>query len=152
MAQVVITCSSDDMRRNYCAADTRGGVRMIRQRSDAACREGHSWGVSPRGIWVDRGCRADFEIGAGGERRGYRGRGDRDDDDYRRGYGGGESVISCSSDDMRRHFCGADVRGARVNVLRQHSDAACREGYSWGTTRQGIWVDRGCRAEFIVRR
>jgi len=59
----MITCSSDDGRRNYCNADTRDGVRMVRQRSDAACRQGSTWGYDHRGIWVDRGCRADFETG-----------------------------------------------------------------------------------------
>jgi len=58
-----ITCSSDDGRRTYCDADTRDGVRLVRQRSDASCRQGSTWGYDRRGIWVDRGCRADFEIG-----------------------------------------------------------------------------------------
>ena len=30
----IISCSSDNMRRNYCAADVRGGVQLVRQRSD----------------------------------------------------------------------------------------------------------------------
>lgn len=58
----VIRCSSDDGRRNYCAADTRDGVRMVRQISGSACRQGETWGFDRRGIWVDRGCRAEFEI------------------------------------------------------------------------------------------
>jgi DUF3011 family protein len=59
----IVTCSSDDMRRHYCDADTRDGVRMVRQRGDAACRQGSTWGYDRRGIWVDRGCRADFAVG-----------------------------------------------------------------------------------------
>jgi hypothetical protein len=59
----VLTCSSDDMHRHYCDADTRNGVRLVRQRSDAQCRQNYSWGYDRRGIWVDRGCRADFETG-----------------------------------------------------------------------------------------
>ncbi len=150
-AQSVVTCSSDDMRRHVCSADTRGGVRMVRQRSDAACREGYSWGTTRRGIWVDHGCRADFEVGgqAGGRYDGSRG---RRYDRYSQGSRGDNYVISCSSDDMRRHYCNADTRGARVRVFKQHSDAACREGYSWGTSNRGIWVDHGCRAEFEVVR
>lgn len=57
-----VQCSSDNMRRNYCEVDTRGGVRLIRQRSDAQCRQGYTWDYDRRGIWVDRGCRADFEV------------------------------------------------------------------------------------------
>ena len=58
-----MSCSSDDMRRHYCNADTRDGVRLVRQNSDAACRQGSTWGFDRRGIWVDRGCRAEFAVG-----------------------------------------------------------------------------------------
>src|SRR5581483_5865280 len=57
-------CASDDGRRNYCNADTRGGVRLVRQRSGSPCIEGRTWGYDRNGIWVDRGCRADFETNA----------------------------------------------------------------------------------------
>ena len=57
-----ISCSSDDGHRRYCPADTRGGVRLIKQRSDSPCRQGYSWGFDRGGIWVDRGCRADFVV------------------------------------------------------------------------------------------
>jgi hypothetical protein len=58
----IVSCASNG-RRQYCDADTRGGVTLQRQRSDAECRQGSSWGFDKRGIWVDRGCRADFEVG-----------------------------------------------------------------------------------------
>jgi hypothetical protein len=51
------------MNRNYCKADTRNGARIIRQRSESDCIYGRTWGYDGRGIWVDRGCRADFELG-----------------------------------------------------------------------------------------
>jgi len=59
----VISCSSDDMHRHYCPADTRGGVQLVKQNSDSSCRQGRSWGFDRRGIWVDHGCRADFQVG-----------------------------------------------------------------------------------------
>src|SRR5262249_51845045 len=62
-AQSDLYCASEDGRRHYCAADTRGGVRLSRQHSDAACIAGRTWGYDRRGIWVDRGCRADFVTG-----------------------------------------------------------------------------------------
>jgi hypothetical protein len=58
----VVTCNSDDGRRHYCGIDTNGGVRLLRQRSDSPCQRDFSWGVDRRGVWVDRGCRADFEV------------------------------------------------------------------------------------------
>jgi hypothetical protein len=59
----IISCASDDMHRHYCPADTRGGVQLIKQHSDSSCRQGRSWGYDRRGIWVDHGCRADFQVG-----------------------------------------------------------------------------------------
>jgi hypothetical protein len=58
-----ISCSSDDMHRHSCPMDTRGGVRMVKQNSDSPCQQGYSWGYDREGIWVDHGCRADFQTG-----------------------------------------------------------------------------------------
>jgi Protein of unknown function (DUF3011) len=129
----LITCSSDNMRRNYCAADVRGGVQLIRQRSDAACIFNRTWGfINGRGIWVDRGCRADFQVtgfGWGGWDSGYN--------------------IYCSSDNGRRNVCPTDTRGG-VQLVRQISGSPCDFGRSWGYDRRGVWVDRGCRADFRI--
>jgi Protein of unknown function (DUF3011) len=57
-----VSCSSDNGRRHYCGVDTKGGVRLIRETGGSACRQGDSWGYDSRGIWVDRGCRAEFEV------------------------------------------------------------------------------------------
>ena len=59
----VISCSSDDGGRHYCPADTHGGVQLVKQRSDSSCEQDRSWGFDRRGIWVDHGCRADFQVG-----------------------------------------------------------------------------------------
>jgi hypothetical protein len=56
--------------RQYCAADTRGGVRLSRRLSDSDCIEGSSWGYDNRGIWVDKGCRADFQLQSNGRSTG----------------------------------------------------------------------------------
>lgn len=64
-----LTCSSDNGQRVSCPANTRGGVRMVRQLSGSPCQEGSTWGYDARGIWVDRGCRAEFEIMGGGPGR-----------------------------------------------------------------------------------
>jgi hypothetical protein len=129
----VITCSSNNMRRNYCAADVRGGVQLVRQRSDAPCVFNHSWGfINGRGIWVDRGCRADFVItnpGWGGWDNGYN--------------------IYCASDNGGRNVCPTDTRGG-VQLVRQVSGSPCYFGSTWGYNHRGIWVDRGCRADFRI--
>ena len=58
-----ITCESDRNRRRFCEADTDRGVRLVREFSDRSCVINSTWGYDRRGIWVDRGCRAEFEVG-----------------------------------------------------------------------------------------
>ena len=58
----IITCESHKDHRNYCEADTRGGVTLVRQLSHADCVLGRSWGYDARGIWVEGGCRAEFRV------------------------------------------------------------------------------------------
>jgi len=144
-----VSCSSDDGKRHYCTLDSHGRVRLQQQRSGSPCREGYSWGSDDNMIWVDHGCRADFavEVGPGGDRNPY-----GDTQFGRSSYLGGQDlVISCSSDDMHRHYCPADTRGG-VQLIRQRSEASCRQGRSWGYDRSGIWVDHGCRADFQINR
>ncbi len=59
-----VMCESRNNRRNYCAADTRGGVTLDRQVSSAQCVQGRTWGFDARGIWVEGGCRGEFRINA----------------------------------------------------------------------------------------
>ena len=138
----VITCSSDDGRRNYCNVDTRRGVRLNRQISGSPCVQDQTWGVDNRGLWVDRGCRAEFSFGGGGWRPGQ-------------GQGPDQSqIITCSSDDGRRNFCSINGYNSNSVVLtRQISGSPCVQNQTWGIDRRrGLWVDRGCRAEFQVNR
>ncbi len=56
------SCSSTNGRRNFCPVDTsRGDFRFTRQLSNVRCVEGYNWGREDNGVWVDRGCRAEFE-------------------------------------------------------------------------------------------
>jgi hypothetical protein len=57
--------------------------------------------------------------------------------------------LTCSSDDGGRHYCNADTRGG-VQMVNQRSGSACRQGYSWGYDQRGVWVDHGCRADFVT--
>jgi hypothetical protein len=59
---VVVTCASFEGRRTFCEANTRNGVILLRRLGERDCREGETWGFDRRGIWVDRGCRAEFEV------------------------------------------------------------------------------------------
>jgi hypothetical protein len=41
------------------------------------------------------------------------------------------------------------IRGVRM--VKQNSDSTCQQDYSWGFDRNGIWVDHGCRGDFVGR-
>ena len=63
MASQQITCESRHGRYTFCRADTDGRVKLDRELSRRDCREGRSWGYNDRGVWVDRGCSAEFTVG-----------------------------------------------------------------------------------------
>jgi hypothetical protein len=142
-SSAIVRCESHDFSQIYCAVDTRGGVRLIDQLSRADCVEGHSWGVDRRGIWVREGCRAEFEIGAGG------GHGRRDGLPLDRPHQERRRNVYCESQDRRYRHCPTRI-GRRVELVRQLSDADCSFNRSWGYDLNGIWVDRGCRGEFAI--
>jgi Protein of unknown function (DUF3011) len=114
---------------------------MVNQRSGSPCVQGQTWGFNRDGIWVDRGCRADFWLGGGyhGGGPGHPGGGP--------GYPGGGQQITCSSNDGKRNYCGADTSGG-VRMIKQRSGSPCIANQTWGYNRNQIWVDRGCRADF----
>ena len=153
-----MTCESIDGRSQYCRADTRAGVRLIRKLSKAGCYEGQSWGYDERGIWVARGCRAQFEVmdhrrddsrdhyydDNRPPRDHYDSRPPRDDRNY------GPQHITCESWDNQQTYCRARLRHAQVEIVRQLSNQRCRYGENWGWDNGGIWVRGGCRAVFAI--
>src|SRR5512147_3132854 len=129
----MVRCESNNNARNYCPADTRGGVRMTRQISGSPCTQGSTWGYDSNQIWVDRGCRAEFEV-------------------LPVSYGSTSAsspMVRCESNNNARNYCPADTRGG-VRMTRQISGSPCTQGSTWGYDSNQIWVDRGCRAEFEV--
>ncbi len=129
-----IRCESQGYRYTYCnVQDHVSDVRLTRQLSDTACIEGVTWGHDRGGVWVDRGCRAEFLA--------YTSRPEQ------------ENYLSCGSRQYKYNTCYASGRISRAHLVRQRSDARCDEGFSWGVTpdRRGIWVDRGCSGDFQLR-
>jgi hypothetical protein len=60
-----------------------------------------------------------------------------------------DQQISCESRNNQYHYCRVDTHGY-VRMSRQLSKSACDQGRNWDFDRGGVWVDDGCRAEFIV--
>jgi len=131
-----ITCESKSERYDYCRTGTTGRVRLQRQLSDAPCQEYSTWGADRdgSGVWVTDGCRGVFVVEG---RRPPR-------SDW-----GDERTITCKSEHYDYTHCRVKRRG-QVRLERQLSDTRCIRGDNWGVDRNGIWVDRGCSAEFSI--
>lgn len=129
-AQQSLTCNSRNNQRTVCNADTRGGVRLSIQHSDAPCVRGRSWGVLRNGVWVSRGCRAQFLLGD--VRRKDRRDDQRWDDRYdrrdrrdRRAHlSSGQAVSLCRNEVRRSERVGR--RGIRLSDVRQFRDGDYR--------------------------
>ena len=146
-----IRCESINGRFNRCAVPWRD-AQLARQESKGACIRDQSWGVDRQGLWVDRGCRGLFAEAWRGRPR-Y----DRPDDDgdgWRPGPDWDRQIrLQCDSNKKHYQLCQVDVgRRGQVRLVNQMSDTRCTEGYSWGWNRAGVWVDHGCRGQFVVDR
>lgn len=144
-----VTCESRDGHRNECSADLRGyRVSDVDQQSRTECQVGRNWGYDDRGVWVDNGCRATFyfeDYRGGNHPRSY---GDHDPG-YR---SSDEQRVKCESRDGRHAMCDADLRGYRIADVHELSHTDCDIGRNFGYDDRGVWVDNGCRGEFVFRR
>jgi len=59
-----VLCESTNDAYKSCAINGSGGVRLSRQLSTQGCWLNDTWGYDRNKIWVNRGCRAEFEVGA----------------------------------------------------------------------------------------
>ena len=165
-----IRCESKDGSYRSCSVDTRNGVRLSRQLSSQGCWQNDTWGYDRNRIWVDRGCRAEFQIGAASHSSNnddavaaaliiglvgaavianqHDDHHDRNDG-YGNGYGNPRNTLRCESKDNRFRYCNLPYRG-HVEVYRQLSSNQCVYGRSWGLERNRIWVSHGCRADFAI--
>ena len=144
-AEEIIRCRSNDYQYTHCPTQERGQIRLTQQISKSDCIEGRTWGYDRRGIWVDQGCDAKFQVVA--RRRDRHDRHDQNDQDGRRG-----DKIVCRSDGFAYNHCRANAigKGSKVRLTEQISETRCIRNKTWGTDKRGIWVDQGCEAEFKI--
>lgn len=65
--------------------------------------------------------------------------------------GGRERHFTCESREGRMTWCRQTVaRREHIELTRQLSRGDCQYGRTWGVDRGEVWVDRGCRAEFVI--
>ncbi len=82
------------------------------------------------GIWVDEGCRAEFEV---------------HQPTVVDVVEAAPTTVICKSYGRTRKNCSADT-SAGVHLARQLSTTSCLG--NWGYDAGGIWVENGCSAEF----
>ena len=150
-----IRCESTNGTFNRCNMPWQD-AELVKQESKGACIRGQSWGVNRQGLWVDRGCRGLFAEARHGHsdhgRPGYDRPGQAGG--WQPGPGWDRSIrLQCDSNSKRYQMCQVDVgRHGRARLVQRMSDARCTEGVSWGWNRAGVWVDHGCRGQFLVDR
>ena len=137
-----VDCASVNERYHECEVYTGGHVTVARQISRNPCIEGRTWGFQNGHIWVDSGCRAEFEV---------LGRSAYDEPHMSTWHSDDGQYIRCESRDEAYARCRVNIHG-QVSLSRRISSASCVEGRSWGYDDNGIWVDNGCRGEFLVER
>ena len=123
-------CASDGYKYRECQLPVDGRARLVRQYSNdkGPCREGYSWGQRGDRLWVDRGCRAQFEV-----ERGAPG-------------GGGAQYFDCRSTDGRYRECRIQG-GSEAQMVRTYTNS-CRKDSTWGVRPGVVWVTAGCEAQF----
>jgi hypothetical protein len=131
----IITCESYNHQLRVCGIPQGSRVRIVQRLSAADCRQNSTWGVDHDHIWVDRGCRARFEVsrGYGGRDGGSHGhdypggRGRYDDDHGGYGRGGSHGVRTPPGQRERaqngelgraRDACLLQARAAHLSVSR----------------------------------
>ena len=60
-----------------------------------------------------------------------------------------QQSIKCEANNDNRKYCGS-YNPDQVRFERQISGSPCIQGQTWGVDRQGLWVERGCRAIFTI--
>lgn len=130
-----VICESQNNGKARCPVDTSYGVQLARQISESGCVRGSDWGFDENGIWVDNGCRAEFVLG-----------GDQRFTASATPVGG---RVVCESQNEAMNRCAANTYYG-VALARQISNSTCIRGVTWGYDAAGIWVTRGCRAEFVL--
>jgi hypothetical protein len=128
-----VTCESKRGDRQQCPVPAGSRVRLARQLSTNPCRPNETYGQSASYIWVDEGCRAEFEVS-------------------QPGYGGGNggvTRITCESSNNAQRSC-PFPRGSTVRFADQLSSQPCVLNQSYGLSDTYVWVTRGCRAVFEV--
>lgn len=124
-----IRCESKDNRYQQCRKPYNAEVMLTRQLSNQRCVNGRTWGQDKNIVWVNNGCRAEFQL------RGYAGN---------NGYN-----ITCTSRNNQYNTCSWNRNNGTPRLIERYS-GRCSERYDWGydKNKNRIWVTNNCSARF----
>ena len=142
-SQVTITCASKDYQRTNCPIDTSQGVKLVEQLSKSSCNG--NWGYGTGFVWVDEGCRAQFQSIEPPRPVVPDAVTPQNDSPAQSPLGAVGQTITCASEDYQRITCPLETTQGIV-MLRQLSKTSCAD--NWGYGDGFVWVQEGCRAEF----
>ena len=125
-------CATDSRQQRYCKVDTRDGITLVKQLSRIPCMQGRNWDYDRHGVWVSHRCAGEFVTGKQVDPAPTQG-----------------PLLRCESHSNQIQYCAADTRKG-VRLVRKFSVSDCVQNLDWGYDDKGIWVARGCRAEFSV--
>jgi hypothetical protein len=129
-----IRCESRDGRYQECRKPYKGTVYLSRQLSNQSCVEGRTWGQDRDRVWVNGGCRAEFQSRGNGNGGGW--------DGYN---------VTCSSRNNQYKTCAWNRSKGSPRLIERIS-GRCTERYDWGfDNNRGLWVANNCSARFGVR-
>jgi len=57
-----VTCESSNGQRTECRIRNGAQVQLVKQLSSAACVRNNTWGTGVGVLWVNKGCRGEFEV------------------------------------------------------------------------------------------
>lgn len=129
-----VRCESVEGEYRECYVASSGKIILTYELSDLRCIQGVTWGTASEGrVWVYRGCRGLFTVGVETQPEVPADR------------------VVCESVNGGRTSCSTRTY-SRVTLARQLSNLPCEEGGTWSydPERGEIWVDAGCRGEFLV--
>jgi len=61
-----------------------------------------------------------------------------------------DEIVTCKSRDYEFQHCDTRSSPEHVKIHKQLSRTECKQGRNWDYDHHGIWVDEGCKGEFLV--
>ncbi|RLA41618.1 MAG: hypothetical protein DRR42_24460 [Gammaproteobacteria bacterium] len=61
-----------------------------------------------------------------------------------------DEIVTCKSRDYEFQHCDAKSSPKHVKLHKQLSKTDCQQGRNWDYDNHGLWVDEGCKGEFLV--